>query len=66
MLNLIVQLASHGLIHCDFNEFNLMIYDNNKIILIDFPQMISTDHLNADLYNIRIKVLVISTGMLNV
>ena len=42
------RLAEHGLIHCDFNEFNLMIDDEGlKVTLIDFPQMISTDHPNA-------------------
>ena len=41
------RLAEHGLIHCDFNEFNLMIDDNRKITLIDFPQMVSTGHENA-------------------
>lgn len=41
------RLAEHGLVHCDFNEFNLMGDDNLKITLIDFPQMISTSHPNA-------------------
>jgi RIO kinase 2 len=42
------RLAEHGLIHCDFNEFNLMLgNDGEKITLIDFPQMISTNHHNA-------------------
>lgn len=26
VLDLIVRLAQHGLIHCDFNEFNLMVH----------------------------------------
>jgi RIO-like serine/threonine protein kinase len=25
ILGLIVRLAEHGLIHCDFNEFNIMV-----------------------------------------
>ena len=42
------RLAEHGLIHCDFNEFNLMLgEDGENITLIDFPQMISTNHYNA-------------------
>lgn len=41
------RLAEHGLVHCDFNEFNLMGDDSLKITLIDFPQMISTSHPNA-------------------
>lgn len=48
MLNLVVKLASYGLIHCDFNEFNLIINNDLRITLIDFPQMISTDHKNAE------------------
>ncbi|CAD8101431.1 unnamed protein product [Paramecium primaurelia] len=49
-INLIEKFASHGLIHSDFNEFNLMITEQKKIIIIDFPQMVSTQHLNADFY----------------
>jgi RIO kinase 2 len=44
LLNLIVRLAEHGLIHADFNEFNLLIDNDEKITLIDFPQMVSTNH----------------------
>lgn len=54
MLSLITRLASCGLIHCDFNEFNLMIDDDLHLTLIDFPQMISTDHENAELYFLNI------------
>jgi len=50
IMNLIVHLANYGLIHSDFNEFNLMLSDEDKITLIDFPQMISTSHLNAEFY----------------
>ena len=37
-------------VHCDFNEFNLMISKTGKVTMIDFPQMVSTDHENADWY----------------
>jgi len=50
LMNLLIRLAQYGLIHCDFNEFNLLINDNEEITLIDFPQMVSTSHLNADMY----------------
>ncbi|UJR13313.1 hypothetical protein I4U23_000331 [Adineta vaga] len=50
LMLLIVRLASSGLIHSDFNEFNLMISDSGKITMIDFPQMVSTSHLNAEYY----------------
>jgi len=48
LMHLIVKLCRYGLIHCDFNEFNLMITDEEEVILIDFPQMISTSHPNAE------------------
>lgn len=44
---LIVRLASYGLVHGDFNEFNLVIDDDETVTLIDFPQMISTSHPDA-------------------
>ena len=49
-MNLIVQLASQGLIHGDYNEFNILVYEDGRPILIDFPQMISIDHPNAKDY----------------
>ncbi|GFT91022.1 hypothetical protein NPIL_15661 [Nephila pilipes] len=50
LMNLLVNLANHGLIHGDFNEFNLMLDDSDHVTLIDFPQMISTSHPNAEWY----------------
>ncbi|KAL3737495.1 hypothetical protein ACJRO7_019094 [Eucalyptus globulus] len=50
ILGLIVRLAEHGLIHCDFNEFNIMIDDEEKVTMIDFPQMVSVSHHNAQMY----------------
>jgi len=50
MMNLLVRLACHGLIHCDFNEFNIIIDHEENITLIDFPQMVSTSHKNAEMY----------------
>ena len=47
LINLVIKLAEHGLIHGDFNEFNLMIDDEENITLIDFPQMISINHPDA-------------------
>jgi RIO kinase 2 len=46
-LELLVKLARHGLVHGDFNEFNLFVRDDYNIIMIDFPQMVSIDHPNA-------------------
>ena len=31
LMNLIMKFASFGLIHGDFNEFNLMVDDNDKV-----------------------------------
>ncbi|KAI4352696.1 hypothetical protein L6164_006920 [Bauhinia variegata] len=50
IVGLIVRLAEHGLIHCDFNEFNVMINDDEKVTVIDFPQMVSVSHHNAQMY----------------
>ncbi|XP_025722619.1 serine/threonine-protein kinase RIO2 isoform X1 [Callorhinus ursinus] len=49
-MELIVKLANHGLIHGDFNEFNLILDKDDHITMIDFPQMVSTSHHNAEWY----------------
>ncbi|KAH8205536.1 hypothetical protein TruAng_000242 [Truncatella angustata] len=64
LIDMILRLAKHGLIHGDFNEFNLLIKEERtppssddpdadetiKVtpVLIDFPQMISVEHANAE------------------
>ncbi|ROW09393.1 hypothetical protein VMCG_02248 [Cytospora schulzeri] len=71
LIALILRLAKHGLIHGDFNEFNILIKEerpegtleggddaadaeNEALtltpILIDFPQMVSMEHENAEMY----------------
>ena len=51
MMNIVIDLARHGLIHGDFNEFNLILDEESQsLTLIDFPQMVSTSHENAELY----------------
>ena len=59
LIEMVVTLAKMGLIHGDFNEFNIMIkeeqHNNSEDIklvpvLIDFPQMVSVDHANAEMY----------------
>lgn len=50
IMSLVVRLAEDGLIHCDFNEFNIMIDDDEKVTMIDFPQMVSVSHRNAQMY----------------
>ncbi|EHL01569.1 putative Serine/threonine-protein kinase rio2 [Glarea lozoyensis 74030] len=65
LIQMIMRLAQYGLIHGDFNEFNILIkedttkeiVDEKEVekltltpILIDFPQMVSIDHANAEYY----------------
>ncbi|KAK2055909.1 RIO1 family protein [Colletotrichum caudatum] len=65
LLDLLLRLAKHGLIHGDYNEFNILIKEETSTsktdegeeeviklvpIVIDFPQMISMDHQNAEMY----------------
>lgn len=51
LMDLIVRFARAGLIHGDFNEFNILIRrDTGEPVVIDFPQMVSTSHLNAEMY----------------
>ncbi|XP_067424948.1 serine/threonine-protein kinase RIO2 [Emydura macquarii macquarii] len=50
LMELIVKLANHGLIHGDFNEFNLLLDSEDRVTMIDFPQMVSTSHPNAEWY----------------
>lgn len=50
LMNLIVRFGNAGVIHGDFNEFNIMVTDEAKPIIIDFPQMLSTSHENARMY----------------
>lgn len=73
LMDIILELARFGLIHGDFNEFNILIKEiadpNGKgkapaneeaddsdenvrlePVIIDFPQMVSIDHVNAEMY----------------
>ena len=47
LMDLILRFAAVGVIHGDFNEFNIMIMDDGSPIVIDFPQMVSTGHRDA-------------------
>ncbi|KNC53496.1 atypical/RIO/RIO2 protein kinase [Thecamonas trahens ATCC 50062] len=51
LLAMVVKFAEHGVIHGDFNEFNIMITaDESDIVVIDFPQIVSTNHPDAEMY----------------
>jgi RIO-like serine/threonine protein kinase len=39
LMNLLLKFANNGVIHGDFNEFNIMITDDGEPIIIDFPQV---------------------------
>ncbi|KAK4662796.1 Serine/threonine-protein kinase rio2 [Podospora pseudopauciseta] len=63
LIELYLRLAKHGLIHGDYNEFNILIREDVSTnpetgteeitlvpVVIDFPQMISMEHVNAEMY----------------
>ncbi|KAF9776380.1 hypothetical protein IL306_005444 [Fusarium sp. DS 682] len=62
LISLILRLAKQGLIHGDFNEFNILVKENRtkseegeetltlEPVIIDFPQMVSMEHQNAEMY----------------
>ena len=76
LIGMILKLSEFGLIHGDFNEFNILIKEDDVDLkhgkspmteiledneqttpiheltpyLIDFPQMVSVDHTNAEMY----------------
>eukprot|EP00127_Corallochytrium_limacisporum_P003914 Clim_evm24s154 gene=Clim_evmTU24s154 len=50
LICMLLDLAKVGLIHCDFNEFNIILKDDGTPVMIDFPQMVSTSHRNAKMY----------------
>ncbi|KAF9777397.1 RIO1-domain-containing protein [Thelephora terrestris] len=51
LMDLIIRFAKSGLIHGDFNEFNILIRRaTGEPVVIDFPQMVSTSHTNAEWY----------------
>lgn len=51
LISVVVDLANKGLIHGDFNEFNILVEINTqKMFVIDFPQMISIAHEDAQKY----------------
>lgn len=49
VFKLLMRFAACGLIHGDFNEFNLLVNlkEIKKITVIDFPQIISVEHPEA-------------------
>ena len=59
LIDIIVALAQRGLIHGDFNEFNILLKESEDAttgnielepVVIDFPQTVSTNHADAEMY----------------
>ena len=50
LMNLLLKFAGHGVIHGDYNEFNIMLDDDGNPVIIDFPQMVSTAHPEAKMF----------------
>ncbi|CAE7211975.1 rio2 [Symbiodinium sp. CCMP2592] len=48
LMRLVVRLLRAGIVHGDFNEFNLMLDEDEKVTLIDFPQIVNNSHPNAE------------------
>ncbi|GJQ10402.1 hypothetical protein GpartN1_g2193.t1 [Galdieria partita] len=44
------ELLKVGLVHGDFNQFNILLDEHENVFLIDFPQMISISHVHAEYY----------------
>ena len=39
LMDLIMRFAAVGVIHGDYNEFNIMVRDDGSPVVIDFPQV---------------------------
>lgn len=50
LISILYKFAESGLVHGDYNEFNILITDDERIKVIDFTQMISRDHDKASDY----------------
>ncbi|KAI4840154.1 serine/threonine protein kinase RIO2 [Plasmodium brasilianum] len=50
LINTIIKFAKADIIHGDFNEFNILIDDDENITIIDFPQIVSLHHENGKTY----------------
>lgn len=51
LTSIIIKIAEKGLIHGDFNEFNILVnLKDQRMVVIDFPQMISVEHEEAESY----------------
>lgn len=51
LMEMLCKFVEIGIIHGDYNEFNLLLDQKGKVFVIDFPQIISVSHPNAELYS---------------
>jgi len=47
MLNVRKAYMKAGVVHADLSEYNIIVEPNMKILIIDWPQAVRTDHPNA-------------------
>ncbi|SOV11494.1 serine/threonine protein kinase RIO2 [Plasmodium sp. gorilla clade G2] len=50
LFNILIKFAKADIIHGDYNEFNILIDDDENVTIIDFPQIVSLGHANAKMY----------------
>ena len=56
--NVKIAYKKAGIIHSDLSEYNIILQPDAKILIIDWPQAVKTDHANAkdllerDLHNV--------------
>lgn len=44
------KLLEFGLVHSDYNEFNILADNDEKVYMIDFPQTVSVNHPDAEYF----------------
>eukprot|EP00826_Nyctotherus_ovalis_P038787 TRINITY_DN3657_c0_g2_i3.p3 TRINITY_DN3657_c0_g2~~TRINITY_DN3657_c0_g2_i3.p3 ORF type:complete len:263 (+),score=113.53 TRINITY_DN3657_c0_g2_i3:667-1455(+) len=49
LMEMLFKFVEVGIIHGDYNEFNLLLDQKGKVFVIDFPQIISVNHPDAQL-----------------
>ncbi|ERL91560.1 hypothetical protein D910_08890 [Dendroctonus ponderosae] len=50
LMNNIMRFALYGVVHADFNEFNIFITHDERPVIIDFSHMLFTHHANAKMH----------------